>query len=410
MPRSPGSPRTTFPSTIPDLLEDAFFRLLLLDPYLKDVGGSDPQKVAAQFLDRLDLINITDPRKQIFYDILDEASIDDGVGLRFEEGGQQDPPIFAVKPVELLLSGYRPKIGTGHAICLLIQQQSNDLYSLSIINSGEGLNYHGTAEDDDEDKRENIIIRYNNLSLDEIRRIKYIHSFTTPTQAMKAKRDDCLTWPLPYGAEEAGRQNYKWLGKIWRDFIVQGDPIETMDINVFYKSIQKVLRDKKFEPIYRNYPQFSSSCAVFSIYHYIAYYIFDNMKAEFDTFMNQVYIYLIDNFVNKIFLPIDDVKGLSTIVNITHILLKDYPLNAMIRTQIENKLQEIYSNFENTAIGEFKPRGLDDFDLVKQEYKIFMESGKNFDDIYYVVTTLLKITLKEPDKTMCKDFMLVKCA
>ena len=405
--------RTTFPTTIPELLEDVFFRLLLLDPYLKDVGGSNPQIVAAQFLDRLDAykINRTDPRTKILYDILDEASIGDGVGLHFDIAGAADePPKFTVKPVELLLSGYTPKVGTGHAVCLLIQQQSNDLYSLSIINSGEGLNYHVQA-DDAEDKKENIIIRYNELSLDEIRRIKYIHSFTKPTRAMKEQRDDCLTWPLPDEDKEEGRQNIKWLGKFWRNFLVQGDPIETMDINVFYKSIQKVLRGKKFEPIYRNYPQFSSSCAVFSLYHYIAYYIFDNVKADFDTFINQVYIYLIDNFVNKIFLPMGSaVNGLSTIVNITHILLKDYPLNPTIRTQIENKLQEIYSNFENTAIGEFEPRGINEFDPVKQVYKTFMESGKTIDDINYVVTKLSTITLQEPDKKMCKDLMLLKCA
>ena len=414
--------RTTFPNSISNLLGDAFFRLLLLDPYLKDVGGSNPQLVAKQFLDQLDTYNIlgNKPNKKMYYDTYEVASNADGIRIA------QDP----LGDIELLLSGYIPIYGTGHAVCLLIEKKGDDRYSLSIINSGEGLDYH--KKGDLHDEKKNIIIRFNDLSAKVIQDIKYIHSFISPKRAMKGDRDKCFRemknadsrrlWR--HNSDDDGRHAASdgyWLGKplrreLFPDRMVK---MEEFNIHTFYDSIFGILdgededegKDASFEVVYKNYPQFSSSCAVFSQYHFIAYYIFDNNEAEFQTFMNQVYVYLIDNFINKIFLPMETaIDGLSTIVNITHILLKDYPLSDKLREQIEYKLQEIYSNFENTAIGYRDVKGINDFDAVKKAYNMFMMSTKGIYDLYTVLKILATISLNEPDKNMCNDLIKLKCA
>ena len=263
-----------------------------------------------------------------------------------------------------ILTGWRSNITTGHAVSILIEKQdTNDLYTVNIINSGSGFGtFHMDPSNDPNHK--NIIIIYKDINILQIHDIiKLSFLSVNPEFCMLYNKQLLIEpslrdWRIPINkiiptnlpADQTTVINhivnvYKYYNNL--DKFFNNAPYldvlknNQMDGPNFYNYLQKIiLADKPIDEYITDEPQWSSSCSYFSTYYTIKHFIFKNEPDLFNSindYINKDIIkYYIDNInnddINTYFAYGDNTSILQ--FNNTDVNNKKYDMNILNMSQI----------------------------------------------------------------------------
>ena len=387
-----------------------FFKFLFFDQYLRNTSGSYAYTVANTFKNYLDQYSRSQTLnntlgKQLFLEEFDNIGL---YNLRVNAYSIFQK-VLDKKNGFILLSGWseEPQYGGGHAIILYfekIQSLLSPYYNVYIVNSGAGIGYHGASRDDG---KYPIIIQFENVSVQQIESIYYVHTFLNPSDLLT--RSDMLenlntyihysepalqniygirhidyikdrkTNPVTladeiqklkrnkYGVDSGGyRLNFDLGDPFWdliADYYFEASAeskekqIAIIGEDLFYKCIKRILNGNTNSVILYDDAQLSSTCTFFSSYYFIKHFIF-NSSPLFQRFIENIKETEVNEKILGLEVDFDRIKNNTpnefdnkwiNTLNIMSMLLKDVDLSPETKNKIRIILKEKYSLFDWTA-------------------------------------------------------------
>ena len=278
----------------------------------------------------------------------------------------------------LLLSGFTT-YKSAHAINIYIitSHISPNMFDILIINSGDGVRNHGSY--DNKLHIGNIIIKYNNISLDTIIKLIKIHHYFKLPMSKKLNLQKIL---------KKNNSDYNTLNnfKSYRDverlyYRKRSDSSSESDF--FYYSIFKIIGSNiPDEIILRDKLQMSGSCSFFATYHYLKYIINDNLLfADFITKMkNDMFIEFVDTF-NNVY---DNITKKNDLINCSLMLLKNEDLDVELKNRL-NLMVIKKITMPNINIGNFNNYNKltdDDYIIWINNIISYYQSINNINNLY----------------------------
>jgi len=352
----------------PDIINDAFFKYLLLDPYLKESSGAFGIDIAQICLAYLEP-NLKTQENLIFNAFKNCCMEDKSLDTNYE----------------VVLSGFTSENG-GHQIIILIENLTNDSHNVFLINSGDGIQYHESSESAQNLSAVGpIIIKYTSINSIQIAGLKKIVEY------LVVQEDKAMTKRTRDIKKIMDRDKYKSDGIISivknleepYNMLIQpflsGENMEKgeVDMDVHYKAIRNLFGNVLFTQYKHDQTQLSDSCTVYSTLYFLKHFIFPDHE-EYESFLKNVKKVNCDYFINEVFLKLKpETPNMNTIVNISHLLLKDHVSDG----GAAEHMITLYSNFLSSGIGDIRNVNINDkfIDFLKA-YEVFYEEFNTYKD------------------------------
>jgi hypothetical protein len=337
-----------------NIIDSTFFQHMFFDQYILDERGGLPENVINIFESYL-IRNRQGLQRNIFFDkvfpiipklgykIFNNTYTINTYTIPAFDNTYNEYLLYLIKnnivlDKFLLISGFRNFTG-GHAVNIYIEKKLDDNYTMSIINSGLGVNRHGSING----KNAKVIIKFKNITIVQVKEL-YIFSyfinnydFRTNYQSILDRHDtlsdlnDPIKWPITSDITD-----YLYDNRFFENLFI---PRSSLDmrlqnnndfINYFYDNIFKIIGQNISNPhpyeIIIDIKQFSGSCSYFSTYYFLKHFIFSTHD-EFNDFIKMVKLDIIEYFItnfNTLVYLLNKNKYNMKYFNIAHILLKDY--------------------------------------------------------------------------------------
>ena len=337
-----------------NIIDSTFFQHMFFDQYILDQRGNDPIKVIRIFesylirerqgrLENIFFNKVFPIIPAIGHEIFSNINTINQYIIPESDNTYNDYLLYLIKnnivfDKFLLVSGFRSDEG-GHAINIYIEKVSNDNYTISIINSGLGIDRH----DEIIDKLAPIIIKFNNITRVQVSdlykfsyfitnynfRIEYQGFLDEYTRLIKI--NDPINHPIPQNISDYLTDNILFNNLFTPNLSLDNNLKNSDDyITYFYDNIFRIIGKNLSNPnpneIIKDIKQFSGSCTYFSTYYFLKYFIFSTHD-KFNDFIRIVKLDIIEYFItnfNILLYPAFKYKFDIKYFNIAHILLKDY--------------------------------------------------------------------------------------
>ena len=398
-----------------------FFKYLMFDPYIQNGSGSNSYLIAHRFWEYITTY-FTDKKNIHFFDNLTPFLHDKD--KRTELVTRLNPNYYDINNSTtgykiyaeyinkylkdynhcLLLSGYVNNSGNGHAVCIFIQNMNpntsnTSIYNVSIINSGEGLQYHAIDSDD------KVVITYTNINkekLDLLIRLDFVCNYSIKNRSMYFT---LKLAELGVASATAASMSYGLSGQhvkpdnIYDNYIssiktYKGD----MTIGFFYDELFKILgpidaRDKSLDK--HDTQQRSSSCSFFSIKYFLKYFVVQD-ESVFERFMAYIRSEELKKFKRDfdIIIPnssyeITNSSNARNFITIAQIILKDYEneFSETEKTSYIHSICSVYSTPHNSIADipyriESTLNTPIDIQSILQALRVYNETPKTFESLY----------------------------
>ena len=382
------------------IFEKSLFKFMFFDQYLNNNGGEDPIKICNDFcnygFNKLTTIpnieNTINDIKNIDYMkiFLELFSDPNNYHNKFTEYVSNIDNIKNLK-FFLLLSGYI-EYDSGHAVNFIIEQQTQEpnhaeSYSLYIINSGEGIDNHGTIIDN----IGNVVIKFSNLTILHIYNLFLLTNFFNLSYNLNIKKTLELHKMTYYFNKQQIVINND------TQFISSFESDKKHDestINFFYRKV--------FELIGTNYSiekkdklQLSCSCSYFSVYYSLCIII--KNEEQMNILKEKCKNILIKEYIDEFDITYNKITNKHDLINSSLILLKDLN-NFELKNTLSDKIHKIIYNYDNCFIGTFlnyesnKNKLLDFLNMLIHIYN--KTQITNFDELYDTIILINELSIQ----------------